>query len=366
MLSLADRPRPGSTYRAHLRGEESEMKVDVVDISKIDPNPENPRGIDIAREDTKLPALKDSIKQFGILVPLVLVPRGRRYLLLDGERRFVAAQALGLKTLPAFITERGLDDDDLLVRMFQIHHNQQQWGAIQQCRALEGPYRSISGRRSIVAIGNDRARIKAIAEELSRATGIDLLTAENRIWFLRWPKSFKKRRYKGNAKGYWYVCEIESRIIIPALENYPEYFEKVSADDVRLALYEKLEKKAVSAATEVRAASIIVSKAMRKKSARKSVKRILTALHKNHDMTYGEAREDFIREFPSVIKKLSHTPRKLFNAMEALAAVIEDFDASTISQYKHRAKIAPKKLLASAKNLASVVSKLAGDLEDVV
>ena len=58
-----------------------EMTQRQIPTSKIDRNDKNPRGINIVEQDDKLGLLRDSIEQFGILVPLVVVPRKGRYIL---------------------------------------------------------------------------------------------------------------------------------------------------------------------------------------------------------------------------------------------------------------------------------------------
>lgn len=106
------------------------MQQKQIYTSKIDPNIKNPRRIDIAKEDLKLGSLMDSIKQFGIMVPLVVVPNDGRYMLIDGERRYEVAKSLRLKTVPAYIIEEDLSKKDVLLRMFHIHHNREQWDPI--------------------------------------------------------------------------------------------------------------------------------------------------------------------------------------------------------------------------------------------
>src|SRR5947208_1137997 len=109
-----------------LKRENRPMQLKNIPISRIVPNPDNPRNIDIATEDDKLSYLMDSIRDFGVLVPIVVTPRDANYFLVDGERRFHAAKAVGLAELPAFVLEKDgggdLTDADLLFRMFQIHH----------------------------------------------------------------------------------------------------------------------------------------------------------------------------------------------------------------------------------------------------
>ncbi len=76
----------------------------VVDIAldKIDPNPRQPRR---HFNEAKLEELATSIRQEGVLMPVLLVERGERYELIAGERRYRASIMAGMKTLPALITE---------------------------------------------------------------------------------------------------------------------------------------------------------------------------------------------------------------------------------------------------------------------
>jgi ParB family transcriptional regulator, chromosome partitioning protein len=76
----------------------------VVDIplDKIDPNPRQPRR---HFNEAKLEELATSIRQEGVLMPVLLVERGDRYELIAGERRYRASIMAGTETLPALITE---------------------------------------------------------------------------------------------------------------------------------------------------------------------------------------------------------------------------------------------------------------------
>ena len=74
-----------------------------IDISLIDPNPDQPR---TRFDEESLAFLADSIREIGILQPLVVRPKGSRYQLVAGERRWRAAQSLGLSEVPAVIREK--------------------------------------------------------------------------------------------------------------------------------------------------------------------------------------------------------------------------------------------------------------------
>jgi ParB family transcriptional regulator, chromosome partitioning protein len=327
------------------------MALRHIEISRIMPNPNNPRGLDIAAQDDKLPALKDSISKFGVMVPIVVTPRDGKYLLIDGERRYIASKSLKLEKIPAFVTESDVEDDDILFRMFQIHHNREQWRPIQQCHALEKTYQRIKRRSKIVSIEDEKAKVQAIAEELSSATGIETRTAIDRIKFLRWPLSVKRSLYDRPTDAYWYICEIEEKIIIPAMRNYPEYFSTVPPDEVRVDLYEKLKHHSVGKATDVRKVTKVFATSMEKKKDRKKITGLLSRLRRDKEMTYGEAEEEFVAAFPTVIQRKPLSPRKLVSLLDWVGIALSEFDFDSVRTATRRAKATPLEIRTAAGNL---------------
>ena len=79
-----------------------EEKVIEIDIDSVFPNPEQPR-TDFNKE--ALTELADSIKQHGILQPIIVKPSGDHYVLIAGERRLRAAKLADLETIPALVRE---------------------------------------------------------------------------------------------------------------------------------------------------------------------------------------------------------------------------------------------------------------------
>lgn len=72
-------------------------------ITDIEPNKEQPRK-DFDKE--KLSSLADSIKEYGLIQPLVVSEKSNgRYVIVAGERRWRAAKAAGLKEVPVTIKE---------------------------------------------------------------------------------------------------------------------------------------------------------------------------------------------------------------------------------------------------------------------
>jgi ParB family transcriptional regulator, chromosome partitioning protein len=88
-------------------------RVQQLDVTHIDPNPEQPRQ---HFDATALQELADSIKQHGIIQPLVVSPEGSRYRIIAGERRWRAAQLAKLKHVPSIVrTAKELEQLELAI-----------------------------------------------------------------------------------------------------------------------------------------------------------------------------------------------------------------------------------------------------------
>jgi ParB family chromosome partitioning protein len=110
---LIGRPAP-STAEAGPQGTEMGAVYREIAPGDIEPNPRQPRQV---FDDEALSELVYSIREFGLLQPIVVravsgSASGARYQIVMGERRWRAAQAAGLSTLPAIVRETG--DDNLL------------------------------------------------------------------------------------------------------------------------------------------------------------------------------------------------------------------------------------------------------------
>lgn len=79
-----------------------EKGVTEISIDKISPNREQPRRI---FDETALEELAESMKQLGVIQPIVLAKDGDYYKIIVGERRWRAAKIAGLKKIPAIIKD---------------------------------------------------------------------------------------------------------------------------------------------------------------------------------------------------------------------------------------------------------------------
>ncbi len=77
--------------------------VNEVNIADIEPDKNQPRKV---FDEEKLQELADSIKEHGVITPLIVAPiEGGRYKIIAGERRWRAARKAGVKKLPVVVKE---------------------------------------------------------------------------------------------------------------------------------------------------------------------------------------------------------------------------------------------------------------------
>ncbi|MFU0824529.1 ParB/RepB/Spo0J family partition protein [Clostridium sp.] len=96
----------GALIPDEISQEDSTMKID---INLIKANNDQPRK---NFDEEKITQLSESIKEHGIIQPLVLKKEGRFYTIIAGERRWRAAKSIGLKEVPAVILD--LNDKEIL------------------------------------------------------------------------------------------------------------------------------------------------------------------------------------------------------------------------------------------------------------
>ena len=81
----------------------------LVDINKIQPNPNQPR---THFNETLLQELSESIRENGVLQPLLVRKKGQKYEIIAGERRYQASKLAGIEKLPVVIKD--VDDQKML------------------------------------------------------------------------------------------------------------------------------------------------------------------------------------------------------------------------------------------------------------
>lgn len=106
------------------------MEFQTINLDMIDPNPNQPRK-DFG--DDTLQELAESIKQVGVLVPLLVRPQNGRYELVHGERRWRAAKMAGLNQVPARV--QPLTDTEAFIISLNENLQRQNLNPIEEARA---------------------------------------------------------------------------------------------------------------------------------------------------------------------------------------------------------------------------------------
>ncbi|MCI8615195.1 MAG: ParB/RepB/Spo0J family partition protein [Lachnospiraceae bacterium] len=99
-------------YETKSNHEKSDEKVNgetIVKITMVEPNRDQPRK---NFDEDSLEELADSIKQFGLLQPIIVQDRKTYYEIIAGERRWRAAKKAGLKEVPVII--KNLTDQEIV------------------------------------------------------------------------------------------------------------------------------------------------------------------------------------------------------------------------------------------------------------
>ena len=98
-----------STVSTASSPEEGKDGTLMVKLSKVEPNREQPRK---NFDEDSLQELAESLKQFGMLQPILVQNRGDYYEIIAGERRWRAAKIAGLKEVPVIVRE--LTDQEIV------------------------------------------------------------------------------------------------------------------------------------------------------------------------------------------------------------------------------------------------------------
>ena len=83
-------------------GESQQTGLREVPVTSIRPNPHQPRS---SMDEEKLSELADSIREHGLIQPLIVTEKNGRYTLIAGERRWRASQLAGLREVPVVVKE---------------------------------------------------------------------------------------------------------------------------------------------------------------------------------------------------------------------------------------------------------------------
>ena len=149
-----------------------------IGVEKIVPNPFQPR---IRFNEIELDELADSIRQHGIMQPIVVRQNSGGYELIAGERRWRASQRAGLTDLPAIV--RDLDDQQVAALALIENIQREELTAIEQARALARMRDQFSMDQTALAamISSSRSNVANLLRLLNLVKDVQTMLEDGRL-----------------------------------------------------------------------------------------------------------------------------------------------------------------------------------------
>lgn len=193
-------------------------------IAQVEANESNPR-LDFPASE--LERLAESIELEGILVPVVVYPKGDKFILVDGERRFRCARDLGLPVVPALVTAER-PQHEVLLQMFNIHLIREPWKDVPTALALGKLADSIQD-----AEGEEPSDTR-----LAELTGLSVERVRQLRYIITLPEEWQGyiRTGKVPTNFFW---ELKRNVIDQLSSRRPELLIELGADNVRNAFVQK-------------------------------------------------------------------------------------------------------------------------------
>ncbi len=150
--------------------EKKALGISEIELDKIIPNDYQPRKV---FDDEKLKELAASIKEQGVIQPIIVHKAGGGYQLIAGERRWRASRLAGLKTIPALVKEATKRE---LLEMALIENIQRE---------------DLNPLEAAEAYKRLQDEFKLTQEDLARRVGKERSTITNFLRLLGLPKEIK-------------------------------------------------------------------------------------------------------------------------------------------------------------------------------
>lgn len=150
-----------------------------IDINKIYANPDQPRKV---FDGEKIEVLSSSIKNYGVLQPIVVKPDDfGKYMIIAGERRYRASKKANLKEMPAVIKDIPMKD---LMEIALIENLQREdLNAIEEALAYKSliDHYNVTQEEISEAVGKSRPHITNTLRLLNLSKKVMAMVEDNRI-----------------------------------------------------------------------------------------------------------------------------------------------------------------------------------------
>ena len=301
-----------------MQSDASSSELRQISIEKIDRNPDNPR---IIFRSAELEELLESIRRYGVQVPIALYKQGAKFVLIDGERRWKCCLKLNKKTIPALIQDKPTPLMNLLL-MFNIHSLREQWDYLTIAMKLP---------RVIQLLKTELGREPKEAE-LSERTGLTPGKIRRCKLLLDLPEQYRnellvelKRPKSQQQLSEDLLIEME-RALKTVERAIPNLIE--NKDLVRRTLIDKYKGDVINNVTQFRQIAKI-ARAENIEADEQQAQRVLTKLFKPNNYSIAQAYDESVSE--------AYTERDLLNRIKSLLGLLDDIDVDDLDDQMRQA-----------------------------
>ena len=186
-----------------------------IEIEKIVPNPNQPR---THFNESQLEELSESIRENGVLQPLLVRKKGKQFEIIAGERRYQASKIAGLKKLPVIVKEV---DDQKMLELALIENLQ---------RSDLNPIEEAKGYKQLIKASG------MTQEALSKAVSKSRSTITNSLRLLDLPEQVQQFLFEGRLTA----GHARAILAVPFEEARVKLAEKVVAEGLSVRATENL------------------------------------------------------------------------------------------------------------------------------
>lgn len=197
-------------------------------INQVARDPNQPRK-DFGAEGEKN-KLKLSIKNYGIEEPIkVSEVSEKRYIIIDGHRRYICAQRLNMKTIPCRIYPK-MTDGEFETRRYEMQNNRRAWNPLERSEALERIKYSYGFKNN---------------HELADYLGMSRSSVQLAM-------QMRKQRISNLTMMERYSVPKSVRMSMLNLFKKLRKIKKFEVDDIIAVIFEKIERKVITKSLDIR------------------------------------------------------------------------------------------------------------------
>lgn len=317
-------------------------------------NKENPRGEseDVIKSDNTFEQLKDSVVHFGVLVPIVVHEKsgadGKKYTLVDGERRLRAALETNIQTIPAHIATSE-DKMDELIQAFHIHMLRKQWNPIAVARAFKNIKYELKKQEKFKGD-------KELLKELRAWTGCSNKQIEDLERAIKYPTKVLDDVNKG--KMLWsHLVQFEASFVEQLKQHYPELLTKLGVETIRKVLVKKAGQKVIKTTRDLIDNILPVVKRAKTTKEKNLAGKLLEKFIKDSDQAPDVVKLNYDKIFPPPKDQLE-LANEIIKNCELLIPMLEQIEANQIISFNAKAKELKKSLELFRATLTNKLRKL--------